>query len=447
MNDSAIVYYKKALETYKQTDYTYGISNLYINLGDVYKQKKDYVESEKLLIKALQSKTALNEFEGIAIVNNHLANLFLSKSDGQKSSSVINQLNKAESFGLASYKIAKRLGTLPVMREASKVLKKIYQQQEKFHEALKYSEIFNTLSDSLLNKGKIQALTFAEARWNVEKKQQEINNLEKTQQLNKEIIQRKEAETKQQKIISWFETAIILLMAFLIIFLIYYHRRKRDLLYHQQLKNLTELKMLNVRNRMSPHFTFNVLESIYSIVHEPEIAKNKIRSLSTLLRRIVESVETTSITLATELDIVEAYIDLKRNKIPLPFKFEINIADDIDTQMLMPAMIVQIQVENALKHGLIALEDGPCELIITVDKKGNDNRISIRDNGIGFKTKTRTTAGTGTGLKMVMQTIQFLNLKNKHKIRFSITDIREIEESSRGTIAEILLPTDFNYNL
>lgn len=103
------------------------------------------------------------------------------------------------------------------MRDASKTLKNIYQKQGKYSDALNYSETSNSLNDSLLNKTKVEALTFAEARWNVDKKQQEIDNLENTQKLSQEIIQQKETETRQQKLIIWFIIVLFVLTSVTVI--------------------------------------------------------------------------------------------------------------------------------------------------------------------------------------------------------------------------------------
>lgn len=445
-SDSAIVYFKKAMETYRQTDYTYGISNLYINLGDEYRVKKNYLESEKLLIKALQSKIALDETEGIAIVNNHLANLFLSKSDGLNSGSAINLLIKAESFGLASYKTAKRLGTLPIMKEASKVLKKIYQQQGKYPDALNYSGIFNTLSDSILNKEKIQSLTFAEARWNIEKKQQEIKELERIQQLNQEIIQRKEAETGQQKIIIWSISTIFLLLTISVVIAALFIRKRRYAEYQRQLVAITALRMQNARNAMSPHFFFNLLASLSGLGSQPEILKEKLKNLSLLLRKVIENIDRTAIPLTEELEAVKAYISLYKENIPAPFSVEYLIEEGTMLKSLIPSMMIQIPVENAIKHGLMSIE-GEKILIIRVTNDAEYQHIAINDNGIGLNASKGLSAGTGTGLKVLLQTILLLNAKNAKKIKFSVNDHPPDSSFTSGTAVKIEIPLNFNYAL
>jgi tetratricopeptide (TPR) repeat protein len=128
-SDSAIACYNKVMEFYQEIGYLYGISNLCINLGDEYRLRKEFAKSEKLLSQALILKTEMDEEEGIAIVNNHLANLYLTQSEGLAENQKFNLLKKAEEAGLKSFITATHIGALPVRRDASKGLKKIFQMQ------------------------------------------------------------------------------------------------------------------------------------------------------------------------------------------------------------------------------------------------------------------------------------------------------------------------------
>lgn len=444
--DSALFYYDKAMELYKKIDYPYGISNLYINIGDVYRVKKDYARSEKLLLQALQSKTALKEEEETAIVKNILANLYLTRFERQDGDSTNDLLKKAEKFGLESFNTAKRLGALPVMRDASNTLKNIFQKQGKYSDALKYSETSNSLNDSLLNKTKVEALTFAEARWNVEKKQQEIDNLENTQKLSLEIIQQKETEARQQKLIIWFIIVLFVLTSVTTVIVSLYLRKRRETVYQKQLVKMTALRMQNARNTMSPHFFFNVLASLSGLSHQPELLKEKLKSLSLLLRKVIENIDQTAISLDQELEAVKAYIDLNTSKIPEPFTVEYLIAEGTKLHGLIPAMMIQIPVENAIKHGLMPLE-GDKILKISVSDSDMYQHILIEDNGIGLKASVGRSTGTGTGLKVLLQTIHLLNANNLQKIIFSVGDRIINNTVSSGTTVSIKIPVNFNYIL
>ncbi len=445
-NDSAIILYNKALELYKQIDYTYGISNIYINLGDEYRNKKDFSKAEELLLKALHTKTEIEEEEGVAIVNCMLANLYLSMSDQQDQSTADKLLKKAEITGLESFKTSKQLGALPVMRDASSILMEIHQRQGNFKEALKYSHTFNSLNDSILNIAKVEALTFAEARWNIEKKQQEVNNLEKTQKLNQEVIAQKETEAQQHWMIIWILVAVFLLSAILTTIIALYIRKRREVLYQKQLSKMAALRMQNARNAMSPHFFFNVLASLNGLSKEPEQFAQKLQSLSLLLRKVIENIDRTAVSLDEELAAVKAFVDLSSHKIPEPFSVEYIIAEGTKLHGLIPAMMIQIPVENAIKHGLMPLE-GAKKLTISVTDFNEYQQISVTDNGIGLKASTGRSTGTGTGLKVLMQTIHLLNVKNQSKIKISISEREPVNGQPSGTAVEIQIPKQFNYML
>lgn len=445
-SDSAILFYNRALELYKQIDYTYGIANIYINLGDVYRVKQDFLRSETLLLKALNLKTEIEEEEGVASVNNMLANLYYTMDNRQVSDQSFDLLEKAEKAGLESFKTAKRLGALPVMRDASSSLMGIYQKQGRLTEALKYSQTFNALNDSILNKAKVEALTFAEARWNAEKKQQEITTLEKTQKLNHEIISQKETEAHQQKIIIWIMVAMFLLAAVSTGIVALYIGKRRDALYQKQLATMTALKMQNARNTMSPHFFFNILASLNGVSKEPEQFTRKLQNLSLLLRKVIENIDRTAVSLDEELAAVKAFVDLYSPKIPEPFTVEYIISEGTKLHGLIPAMMIQIPVENAIKHGLMPLE-GEKKLTISVTEFDGYQQISVSDNGIGLKASTGRSTGTGTGLKVLMQTIHLLNAKNQNEIKFTVSERKPSNGESSGTRVDIQIPNDFNYEL
>jgi tetratricopeptide (TPR) repeat protein len=446
-SDQAIAYYTKALQFHKKTGYTYGISSCYLNLGSEYSENKgNYPLAEKYLLLALKSKKQEADEEGSAIVNHQLASLYNRMAARVTGDSKVSYYHKAESTGIESYRTAKRIGTIPVMRDASKILKTIYQDQGKYTEALRYSDLFISLNDSLLNKAKVEALTFAEARWNVEKKQQEIARLENAGKLQQAILKRKEAETARQKLIIWFIISFFLLSAIAVLIIALYIRKRRDAIYQKQLANITALRMQNVRNTMSPHFFFNVLASLSGLSHQPEQLKEKLNSLSLLLRKMIENIDRTVIPLDEELAAVKAYIELFQVKMPEPILIEYCIKEGTNLQGLIPAMMIQIPVENAIKHGLMPLE-GEKKLSISITDFERHQQITVTDNGIGLKASAGRSTGTGTGLKVLLQTIHLLNAGNLHKIKFAVSELENTHISTTGTSVNIEIPYNFNYSL
>ncbi|MBI9066824.1 MAG: tetratricopeptide repeat protein [Salinivirgaceae bacterium] len=443
-NDSAIFYYNKVMESYKEIDYTYGISNLCINLADEYRLNKKYDQSEKLLFQALQLKTEMKEEEGIATVNLHLSNLYVTQAEGFLENQKNNLLIKAEQAGLRSYKIATRIGTIPVRRDVSGGLKKIYQMQGRDKEALEYFEIYNALSDSLLNKNKIEALIFAEARWNIEKKQLEIDNLVNMQKLDHEIIGQKEIEAKQQKFIIVMLVILFLLAILLITFITLLLRKRRSVLYQKQLSNITILKMQNIRNALSPHFTFNVLNNIWAIIDDRETAKVQFDNLTNLIRRSLINTEQLAIPLCDEIAFVKSFIELQKIQMNNELKVLWNIEDGIDLTQHIPGMMLQIPVENAIKHGLAPKKDNRL-LLIDIKTELGFLKFHISDNGLGLQQTSCTTKGTGTGLKVLSNTMHILNQNNSNKMSYEIVNIN-VEDGS-GTKVIIKIPMRYDYIL
>ena len=444
--NEAVKYYNKGLELSTQIKNQSGIADFNISLGATFSKMGDYEKGAACLKRGLSIKTEIGEKDGIALVYLELANLALNQAKAFSGSSKSVYFREATEYGLVSYKLAEELKEIPVLNMASLALKNAYKGLGNSTEALRFAEAFSISNDSLFSREKAKAITYAEARWSVEKHQSKINSLENEKKFQDVLLKSKEKESRQQKVIIYIGMVMLVMVIAFVFFLIAFNKRRRDILYEKQLNNLTVLKMQNIRNRMSPHFIFNVLSSISHSIYNPAIAKDKIGTLSMLLRKIIENIENTAIPLEEELEIVKAYIDLQKEKLPIPFNFEVNIDPEIDLQMLVPAMIVQIPVENAVKHGLMPKENGPCNLVITAQKVENMNHITISDNGIGIKASGGKTAGTGTGLKMITQTIHFLNSKNKEKILFNLSD-QEGENSGSGTVFTITIPIDFKFNL
>ena len=443
----AIKFYQKALDLAIQVNNKSGIADLNVNLGNIYSKMQQFDQAEAYLNKALNQKTELGEKEGIAIVYTELANSEIKQAEAVSNSDQTNCYKNAEEYALKAFSIAEELKAIPLVNTTSLVLKQAYQGLGNYAEALKFAEKFSITNDSILNKAKAEAITYAEARWSAEKQQKMIDLLQSQKDLQDKLLVSKEKETKQQKIIIYFGIGFLILILALTIIFAVYNRKRRDLLYQRQLNNLTILKMQNISNRISPHFIFNMLSSISHSVDDAEKAKNKIGNLTMLLRNVIENIEHTAIPLAEELSIVQKFVELQKDKIPLAFKFEITIETGFNTEVLVPAMIIQIPAENALKHGLMPKQDGACELSITAKKIENGSLISVIDNGIGFKNQIGKTSGTGTGLKMVMQTIQFLNSKNKNKIEFSIGERNQQDVNSSGTIARIFIPEEYSFQI
>lgn len=443
--DKALELNQKSLLINESVGNKAGVVDDYYNLGNLMRKKKNFKQSFSFFMKALKIKRELNDTEGCALVYSELASLYVDLSENEVEAKKHELLNKAIEYGLKSSTIAVKLKTLKIESDAYLILKQAYTKDGNASEALKYANKYIVVNDSLFSKSKTEAITNAEARWNSEKKQRIIENLENQHKLQQEVLNTKTAEAKKQQFVIYAIVIVLIMMSIIFIITVVYIRSRREISYQLQLQSIAKLRMQNARNRVSPHFLFNMLSNISASANKPDLVKNKIDKLSHLLRKTLENIESLAITLDEELNMVKSYLEFQEEKIPEPFCVNYNIASEVDKQLLIPAMLIQIPVENAIKHGLMPLGENNKVLTINVFRANDNHTISIIDNGIGLHASSGRSTGTGTGLKVLLQTIHLLNAKNKNQILFSINPYLESDGTETGTIVQIVIPHGFNY--
>lgn len=265
--------------------------------------------------------------------------------------------------------------------------------------------------------------------------------------LRKEMqIQRQAGEVRVLKLSMYIWVLVCLLLAAGTVVIIWYMRKKREFLRERFFQQINRVRMENLRGRISPHFTFNVLGREINQFNGSEEVKNNLMELVKYLRRSLELTEKLSVSLQDELDFVQSYIRLESGRVGEDFTVSVVVEEGLDAKSIMiPSMIVQIPVENAIKHGLAGKDDEK-ELTIRISREGKGVRIVICDNGRGYLSQVASsTRGTGTGLKVLYQTIQLLNTKNKNeKIRFNIDNRND---GQTGTQVSVFIPFHFSYDL
>ena len=265
--------------------------------------------------------------------------------------------------------------------------------------------------------------------------------------LRKEMqIQRQAGEVRVLKLSMYIWVLVCLLLVAGTVVIIWYMRKKREFLRERFFQQINRVRMENLRGRISPHFTFNVLGREINQFNGSEEVKNNLMELVKYLRRSLELTEKLSVSLQDELDFVQSYIRLDSGRVSEDFTVSVVVEEGLDAKSIMiPSMIVQIPVENAIKHGLAGKDDEK-ELTIRISREGKGVRIVICDNGRGYLPQVASsTRGTGTGLKVLYQTIQLLNTKNKNeKIRFNIDNRND---GQTGTQVSVFIPFHFSYDL
>ncbi|MFZ4548635.1 MAG: tetratricopeptide repeat protein [Bacteroidales bacterium] len=439
--DSALYYFQKAEKVYVDCQSDNMLSNVYLNIGKTHITKKEFVKAEDYLKKAESIKIQLDDKPGIYNVWSLFSTMYFDKSKlyDNASGANKNELKIALGYSVKAYNLAISSNNLPGQSESAGHLVDIYSNLGNESAALKYAKIKIQVSDSLDMMQREEALANAETRWKAERKQTEIDQLKNEKLLQSQIIEQKDALTNRLLALIG---AIILLLFLLIIVAVFYAKNKaktKAIEYQKHLNEIIQLKMQNINNRLSPHLFFNVLNAVSADANEPEKVKSQINQIALLLRRSLESTELASISIADELEMVKSYLELQNNRIPKPFSAEFHISEHVDLNIQIPPMMLQIPIENAIKHGLMPLE-GHKNLDVTIEKKGGNIELCVADNGIGREKSKGRTTGTGTGLKVLLQTIRLLNQQNQEPITFDISD-----GNPQGTIVKISIPINYSF--
>lgn len=254
-----------------------------------------------------------------------------------------------------------------------------------------------------------------------------------TLQLHRDLaIEHKNAEIQSIKFTSTLAISIAVTSILLLILWYLYLRKRR---FKIQLRMMS-LKLDNVRNRISPHFMFNVLNN--RIIKSDVKESNELTELAQLIRANLDMSSTLGVELQKELEFVQQYIRVESYLMGDDFHFNIDIAPDVDASSVrIPSMFIQIMTENSIKHAL-RNKEGIKLLSITVRREQHNTVIKVTDNGPGFNPATLRRK---TGMNIISQTIAVINVRNKDKIRFAIRNIYSPDgQQTKGCEATLKVP-------
>lgn len=315
----------------------------------------------------------------------------------------------------------------------NKYLQQYYEETGNYRQAYFYLKANNRMDDSVRNERVEMRTADLALRY----------QQDSTVMAQKVFIREKENEVLELRQTRTYWIGLFIIALLLVGFYFMYSKKKRALLMAKNRRMVSTLRLENIRNRLSPHFIFNVLNQ--EMAGRKEAEQQELSSLVKLMRRNLELAEQLCVTLAEELDFVKTYLELESRSLGTTFHPMVEIGDGVlPNAIRLPSMLIQIPVENAVKHALRGKE-GERNLWITVCRQGAGVCIKITDNGGGYRPNS-SNRGTGTGMKVIMQTIQILNMKNKESIDVSIHNI-PLASGETGCEVTFLLPDRYDYQL
>jgi two-component system LytT family sensor kinase len=199
---------------------------------------------------------------------------------------------------------------------------------------------------------------------------------------------------------------------------------------------LAQARLQALRMQLNPHFLFNTLNSIASLVHEQPQAEEMIESLSDLLRLTLSASDRQEVTLREELHFLERYLLIEQ----IRFGQRLRVEKQIDVSALeavVPILILQPIVENAVRHGIEA-QIAPGIIRIVAEHAGDTLLLSVEDNGCGLDSSPNGTLKEGVGLS---------NTRSRLKELYGVRASLELQPGKiRGFTAQIQIPWQTTFN-
>lgn len=488
--DKCIEYYKLAVEIYRQENDMRGIAQTLYNIANIYQDSKEnFEEAKKYMEQSLEIFEKVNNKKGIAYALNGLGNIYdiLNKNsesikyyekalelfrlieDKKGQSSTIASLGtlylktgetkKAINYLNDALIIAIEIGTQDLQMQIYQALAEIYYNSGDYKKSIDNYKSFNLLKDTLTNKENMRIVSDMEAKYNSKLKQQKI------EKQNLELAKRN-SEIKQQNLEKWTFIIGFLMMVItsFIIFFNYRNKKKMNIIlinkkneieenlkYTQKLQealkhDLSHYMQLSLKKIINPHFIFNSLNSIQSFI----LQNNKLEAsiylskFADLMRKILEQSQNEFITLKDEIDAMNLYIELESKRFDEKFTWKFIVEEGINPEkVLLPPLISQPFIENAIWHGLMH-KDKDRELLISLKLAEKELLYSIEDNGVGREKSAELNKNTkkheSNGIKITAERLKIINSLDNNDLSLKYIDLKNENGEAIGTRVEIILP-------
>lgn len=433
----AIQYYEESEKMAKESSDKRSLVNTLRSKSSAYKKQNKPSEELDARQQALDLNEELDDVEAQSEDLLEIGRIYVEQKQEDKAIPVLQR----------SMTLSDQTQNISQKKEALYTLSKAYERSDP-NKALETYKEYLTANDSINRMREKELLSRIEMATSLSRKQQRIDLLEKDKELNDKTIELlvQEQELKDQAIRTQRITIISLIVILLIlsvstIFIVRSGRQKR------LANQLLALKSL--RSQMNPHFIFNALNSVNNyIAKKDELSANRYLSdFAFLMRSVMENSKHDFIPLTDEIKIIELYIKLEHERFKEKFVYKFVVDEDINTEsFLIPPMLIQPYIENAVWHGLRYKEEKG-KLEVELKQLNNHLEITIIDDGIGrkksqeLKTKNQQ-QNNSTGLKNIENRLKIINEVHHLGIKVEVSDL--IPETQTGTSIKITVPLQGN---
>lgn len=193
-----------------------------------------------------------------------------------------------------------------------------------------------------------------------------------------------------------------------------------------------------LRAQMNPHFIFNSLNSIQSLILQSKTqrAYEYLGSFSKLVRKVLQDSRNMDTTLQNELDFLSLYLELEKLRFESKFSYTIDLKGNVNPEEVIPSMVIQPLIENSIIHGLVPSTNKRNILKVTFEDSEEYIHCIVDDNGVGrkFHQEKPSKKKSSLGIKIIQERLNLYDFSHQSKVY--------IEDKSKGTKATIKIRKD-----
>jgi tetratricopeptide (TPR) repeat protein len=436
---TAFYYYNKAESIFTTLNQKGNVANVYVNISYMLLNYDSLVLAEEYARKGLVIFKQVNDYLGIATsyVNLQMIHYFQHKNaDGPNNKKEIQYCIALLDSGLLAIKnINSPEHLIHIYQNKSE----LYKDMGNTDSAYFYLQKYDVVKDSIYDVTKQKQIQELRIQYESNKKEQQNTLLQKENEL---LVAKN--ESRNFLIIIIIIGGALLVSVLLLVLLRNNSRKKQKVMEFEKSKLEYEQKAL--RAQMNPHFIFNALNSIqhYILSNETQYAYDYLAKFSKLIRQVLVNSEHNTISLKKELELMRLYVDLEQRRFKNRFEYEIKCDDDLLLDdIVIPVMLIQPFVENAIWHGIMNLDETKKgKLLISLDLQDNVLIISVEDNGVGRKKSAQLKTNNeheSVGMLFSQKRLEILKSLNDMDTRVTMTDLYDENGIASGTRVELFL--------